>query len=484
MSDRPLPDDPARWPTDPHELLGVSPGVGERELRRAYHRLIRLYKPEQAPEQFRRIREAYEAVLPYAGLFGSPDEESAPQPRPAEDEERRRTQESPPAEEPLRQADLPEPLLSEPLIDSTVDAADDGWEQALAGHPAVAYAHLVQQNQQYAGRVEVYLRLYWLLTLWPELDARRGPLDVLAQGMLATGLAGPLRELYRQEVADDPGEALGERFERVLDADVQAGQLADLAEWRLLAAVRLRRWEAVGQDLRRLRLRFGPGEEEPWLRLLFALADTLAWEEDNQARDLLEECRTEIGRHAYLAHQLSHSFDRLDLLLEASAGWHQLRRQGGISNRLLRLIPVSWSRPFEEVRPVLRDALEALTGAPRRWLGYLDEARRQAPAVLALLGEALDQLEWRTPSPEPREPETLSGLVLEFLAHLNPADYDGERPELLAFCIQEMVSPEEMAEAVSGFPDAWKELGDTWAQALLNDWPLRHVYRGWRLFWA
>ena len=58
-------------PEDPYELLGVPRDAGPRDLRRAYTRLIRAYKPEQHPEQFRRIRAAYEAALRLAELFGT-----------------------------------------------------------------------------------------------------------------------------------------------------------------------------------------------------------------------------------------------------------------------------------------------------------------------------------------------------------------------------------------------------------------------------
>jgi preprotein translocase subunit Sec63 len=56
MSDSGLPDDLSQWPRDPHELLGVTSNVDPRDLRRAYTRLIRTYKPEQYPEHLRRIR--------------------------------------------------------------------------------------------------------------------------------------------------------------------------------------------------------------------------------------------------------------------------------------------------------------------------------------------------------------------------------------------------------------------------------------------
>ncbi len=59
----PLPDDPRDWPHDPFLLLGVEPSATETDVKRAYTRLIRRFKPEHFPEQFRRVREAYEAAL-------------------------------------------------------------------------------------------------------------------------------------------------------------------------------------------------------------------------------------------------------------------------------------------------------------------------------------------------------------------------------------------------------------------------------------
>ena len=57
MSD--LPDDVRRWPSDPFKLLGVPRNVPPRDLKRAYTRLIRSYKPEHSPDEFRRIRAAH-----------------------------------------------------------------------------------------------------------------------------------------------------------------------------------------------------------------------------------------------------------------------------------------------------------------------------------------------------------------------------------------------------------------------------------------
>ncbi|HTE54242.1 MAG TPA: hypothetical protein VK698_25480 [Kofleriaceae bacterium] len=48
---------------DPFELLGVTPPSTELELRRAYVRRSKQFRPERAPEEFKRIRRAYEQAL-------------------------------------------------------------------------------------------------------------------------------------------------------------------------------------------------------------------------------------------------------------------------------------------------------------------------------------------------------------------------------------------------------------------------------------
>lgn len=491
MSERSLPDDLAHWPEDPNELLGVSFGVTPRELRRAYNRLIRIYKPEQFPEQFRRIREAYEQLLRIAEWY-APRIEAADAP-PADEPQILPAPKEAAADDAAEwTAGMPQPVeevsqeeLNPVRARQPEEELGDLWEEARAGRPAAAYERLVQLTQQPAGRVELYQRLYWLLTLWPDLDARRGPRDWLVQGLLATGLAGPLRELYREEVTDDPDEALSERYERLLEAAASPALLAELIEWRFQAAVRRERWDVLDQDLVRLRPRFGFNDEELWLRLLFSLADNIAGVGDEEAVRLLAACREEIARYEHLASTMSHSFDRFDLLVEASSGWLKLYCQNRVPGTLLQVIGNSWSRPFAEIRGPLTEVLESMTNNPPRWLDHLDEMRECAPAALALFGELLDRLEVDRESMrgEPRDPERLKRLVLSVLPQLNVAGYDGERTRLLMFCVREDVAPEEMAGVASSFSGGWEELGAAWASLLMRDWPLRYVCRACRLFW-
>jgi hypothetical protein len=60
---------------NPHVLLGVAPDVDARDLKRAYVRLIKHYRPEQHPEAFQRIQKASER----ARARGRDDETAPPE---------------------------------------------------------------------------------------------------------------------------------------------------------------------------------------------------------------------------------------------------------------------------------------------------------------------------------------------------------------------------------------------------------------------
>ncbi len=48
--------------TDFYAILGIPRGADDREIKKAYFRLVRQYSPETQPEEFKRIREAYEVL--------------------------------------------------------------------------------------------------------------------------------------------------------------------------------------------------------------------------------------------------------------------------------------------------------------------------------------------------------------------------------------------------------------------------------------
>ncbi len=138
MSAPQLPEDLKQWPDNPYDILGVKYGIDPRDLRRAYTQLIRVYKPEQFPEHFRRIREAYEAVLRHVPFFSvptvppSPDTEAPP----------RSVVEAPALHQ--RGPDLQEQMQAQ-------------WELACRGQESEAYHGLRLLYEQHSGGVHLLL---------------------------------------------------------------------------------------------------------------------------------------------------------------------------------------------------------------------------------------------------------------------------------------------------------------------------------------
>ena len=47
---------------DPRQVLGISAEADDEEIRAAYLRKVKEYPPDRAPQQFERVRDAYETL--------------------------------------------------------------------------------------------------------------------------------------------------------------------------------------------------------------------------------------------------------------------------------------------------------------------------------------------------------------------------------------------------------------------------------------
>ena len=203
-----LPEDPAEWPADPHELFGVPPGCDERTLRRAYANLIRRFKPEQYPEQFRLIRSAYEMLLNFRQHFGFgtiqiklPAEPQPPKDDPPSNEKAPPEDAAPesakPAEEPEQPGkDTPteEPRPKRPRRRVTDELAE-AWQLAERNDPQAAHAALRELYERRQNNAEIPLRLYWLERVQPDLAGSASRMRWLERAMMHSSLMGTASEL-------------------------------------------------------------------------------------------------------------------------------------------------------------------------------------------------------------------------------------------------------------------------------------------------
>lgn len=469
MNDSHLPEDVKRWPRDPYEVLGVSPDLDAKEIRRAYMRLIRRFKPEQYPEQFRRVREAYEAASLYSQWLPRPGADLGPIPA------------TTPATE---EVDLPTTGEAQvPLKTIGLEASDfdKAWRLALDGDKQAAYSRLVAQQESGGASVDITMRLYWLLFVRPDLDERRQRCDWLIRGLLDHGMWSGCRELYRREIEDRPEEALTERFRRLLEALQNGRDVEDLLIWRWQAAGKLQDHQAIAGDMAALRERMASADES-WVRALLVAADELAWLPAPAARSLFFTCCQEIDAHAHLHIRLGETLTRLDQLRELSGSWHRNSHEHPELSALLQLVPMLWSRAPHEYRLPLLHYLGVAARDPRVFLQILDHAQRDAPAEVAVFGQGLAWVWGGARLDTERSEDELDCLIDEFLKEATPADYHaGFRQMLLDFCTREQVPPEIVAAAL--------DKRRTYDFAMLpdnirNDWPLRCACMAYEAVWG
>ena len=377
MSDRRLPEDLNQWPEDPFALLGVNASADRREVRRAYAQLIRVYKPEHFPEQFRRIREAYE-LLEQRLSWMETNRAAAADASPAEAVSGAAAGDLL-ADGPAASVNEP----SDPMMAGTPDRSDF-WQQARCGGLREAYAEASRAAMEGRGDEGLFVRLFWMLRVAPEIDPARDARDWLIAGMKQCGLCGRLPELYRCELIEDPQEVLRPRCDETIRCSGNHGQLVEVVTARWKGAAKLEKWEVIGQDLESLRGRL-QDESPAWGPLLLAAIDNLAWAKVDEARQTLAACRKEIEQVAEHWPPLAGAVDQRDVLLGLVQACEQLKVLTNLPaewrKSLRALIRSSWNQPFEMFRRQLIDVLMPLVRNPlvgMEWLDRLDARCRPA----------------------------------------------------------------------------------------------------------
>ncbi len=444
MSAEHLSDDMASWPADPFALLGVSPGAADADVKRAYTRLVRRFKPEHHPDQFRRIREAYEFCQERAAWY---------RPDPAEV--------SPPPPPPVRPSSPPPDVPRPTVIDAAVEPAPPGdpveevWELAVEGREAEAYSELVRLHESGHPGATLPLRLYWLLAVNPALDPTRTRHHWLADALARTGFRGPAVELYRRELETDPEGALGDPHEggsyfRALTGGAPAAAVLGVVRWRVSAAGRLG-WPArIRADLNAVRGAVVLSDEAGWLGLLVLAAGWVAWAGNTDTQQFIAD---EVAGLTHLQLSQSPLFDRLEEI-EQVAKDVEWGRYAHLPLAMFALAAVSFADPGYARPAEVEAAAVALCAWGDDVLTKLDSAFVNRPAHLLLLAREFDHYlrargVWDVSEiPDDR----LRGLARR-LGLQRPRPYaESLRSEILHLLIEHAVHPRELAAALADDP--------------------------------
>ncbi|MCE9605366.1 MAG: J domain-containing protein [Planctomycetia bacterium] len=489
MSDLPLPADLARWPENVFELLGVVLGTDEKGLKRAYQKLIKTYRPERYPEEFRRIREAYDTALSITEWMASVGDLPSIEKSAAEQGS------VPPVAEgaSMEQSAIPNsadvaptaangrPTSVEPTYEARLAAA---WAPAVGGDSAAAYRELDALRSATPTRHEAYLGLYWLLRLSARLDAERQPCDWLIACMeKATASRGAAVELYRRELERRPAEALTPRCTTLLRETLLSGPISLLADWRWKAAVRSNAWALIREDLAVLRRSRVAYDASVWMRVLWTAVECFCWSDAESAKALTAECMQDLEQFGNAQESNYDSLTQLDYLRETAEVVKKLRDEG-VSPAFCNLIAGSWSLQALDSYVEICAFVAPWIDDPAELLILLSEVAGKGPAALSRFGQLVQQVQTETERNGESfwTLETARGVVVDFLdVPTLKQGYTSEfRLRLLKFCLYHQLAPEAVAQVMAE-NEFYASINARPAEEIARDWPLRFTYQTLRL---
>lgn len=462
MSDLPLPEDLDRWPSDPFQLLQVTRQVDAVELKRAYQRLLRVYRPERYPEEFRRLRAAYDDAAGWLERVAS-----------------YRTNDEPPPLE-LSDDSGAESATPDCGLENRLRAAS---ETAQRGATVEAYAQFRRLIEEFPQRVEPYLACYWLLRVEPQLDAKRNPLEWLRTAVKQCSQPEPVRAAYLAELERRPSTALlSEVAEEALAcASGFDGLRLFQVRWRVAAQQNI--WRAMQADLEAIKKSSWWFDRDLWTALMTSALETASFSPDPDAREIMQWCRGEIDRYPNMHFSMFEALSRLDYLRDLAACVRSLNASMTDLQPLRRLLALPNSADGAELYVELVSLIEECGRQPSTLLRRLSSLGDGAEILLPRLQELLDRLCWSLGRYDETDwqPPDLRYSVGEFLAR-SPATYAEARSALLDFCLQRMASPHDVVAAIADDPRMSTDLREAIAAPIRDDRPLQCAFQAFRLF--
>ena len=458
-----LSDDLKRWPTDSRVWFGLTEGSTPKDLRKAYSRLIKRFRPEIYPDHFERIQQEYEKLQhryeaaesfdPNAKgadacdddsilqklkkLLGNMDlEETSP-------EERKRQQEI------------------ERFLDSAFQKIDrQDWKGAR-----IQFRNVL--NDRYYGEIPA-LYLFWMEYVYPESETEDPSnliptqLNEYCSKMIEFKIKEKEKEKENGELEDsweninvDENEAEGpyvptqedwdEAFHELLmvywlvcgtnagttteeDMPTSVKMLAtELQQQRFpssyplfnyimdnltsssLSVVMNIKWNHFGDellsdiirnDLDQLRSRISSQSPMDWLSILIEAQEHLLWQQDKDSRDLVQVLHEEINQYSELHDKAERGLDNLDRLESMVQSWQSLPEVLPLDKEMLRNVLFgSGNMPFSIYRRCLLHLIAPLSYDVIKALLVFDYLANRHLIILEQLRMPLLQL-YRSRHPE------------------------------------------------------------------------------------
>lgn len=492
-----LPDDVDNWPETPADVLGIAETASRKDAKRAYTRLIKRFKPEHFPEQFRRVREAYDQIerflhwkeeLASQGITIRMTDDTGGVIVPAEDDPA--NTQGPGDSVAVRSADSQSPAGTsgaKPIAMTTGadDRTDQLWQLAIDGGDVEStYRGLARHAAQGTASEMDFARLYWLATLYPDVvDPQHSPLTWLIDGMHQSGRPGRLLGLYANELQRHPEAIRDQRSIALLDAMSRQGRLVDLARIRWSAARKLGEFAIIADDLQRVRQRTFD-DLDAWCALLLGAMHQSALTTQAMATELYQQSEQEL--RVLLNGDPSHwLWDAFESLKSQHDDWQaKLRVFGDIAcplRNFVELIARTWSSGRGEARSaIIEHCREAAIASPHGLQHWNLLAASYRPLLRRFVELLYEQRESERSEPEeltPAAQEELKRWVRQAALQFGELTQNG----VLEFCLIEAFTTDDIANAIDEIVDELPPEAAELAELLRRDLAIRAAIEAHRL---
>ena len=278
-------------------------------MRRAYSKLISELRPETHPTHFQKLHEAYELVLAIVDggganiLF--------------------------PGSGPLFDFD------NKPSVGSRGNAgsgsadevtAETVWRQ-YSEAPGIDAFHAAKRLSESAGAsAEVFLMLYWMLRLHPDIAPSEDRLPWLQRGLKRHPQDGRFVDLLTAELRADSLLCVDEQTRDIAAQIVRPDSLARYLSVRWDGIGRYSAWQGLDDEINQARGLFGLEQSEAWVRLLITAYEIVSFSTNPSGQRLMDKVKQEILSFRDLELTLSEDLESLDL-------WQLFRMQRAKEHR-------------------------------------------------------------------------------------------------------------------------------------------------------
>lgn len=400
--------------------MGVAPNAERTDVRRAYSRLIRRFRPESHPHHFQQLHEAYEVALAIVDGRGQ-NMLSSNANGPPFDFQGEHTAST--------------PNTPDGNTDAVESDAEQLWKTFVdvpGVEPFVAMQRLAKQPQTQG---DVFLMLYWMQRLHPQVSDFEDRTKWLVQGQERRSQDVRFLQLYMTELRADSSLCIDPSTEKFVELITNSDARVDYLTVRWDGIGRRGKWTRLGSEIEFARGLFGIDRTEQWVRLLLAAYEIVSFSTDSAGDQLLRKIHEEIISFPDLELSLNQELESLDL-------WKTLRSQRSRvgTDEIFQFVTQYHHSNPAETRLAVISFLRRWVNRPRAALNVLTASSANQPEAFWQFCHYVSVAE---STAEDLQDDTISRAIIEFLPETYADSYAGMRYRILEFCRAECLGPQQ-----------------------------------------